>query len=518
MNDLKPTLANKPDRVTPSASDPIDRWLDVFIRLLRLPKADAQRIRDELEDHLRARVDDLMLTGSAEPEAVRIAVAELGETAELARQFQSASKPPRRLTMLAGSAIVSAGLITGAMLLTQSAPPPASAPAALASAAGQAEAAEAAPPVFESELVAQSGTDYITIADAVHAISTLLEARVIPHYRPMLAEFGGIDADTEITPPSIKGLTLDQGLDQLSAALELPANDPLVMYPAGESFEIATQSFFDERDAVLIEYDVSGLLTPPQSPAIDPYEFQNTVQSLIEPELWGTRARLGMVSTTMIVNAHPRVHAQVADLLARIETRYGELRAAKQQERRNELETQLVQLVSEIDGYNRRITELTKQLEKASEDRRAARERIYHLDLEANATADEKVVPIQLDRAEAEDELRSTEARISELSTRRNNMEHSLAITKGQIDALQAQLAPLGSPAAVGNTIYVGGNIYRPGAYALSGDLTARRAVAAAGGGPGAIIELTRVNGDKPMVLQQGEDAKLLPGDLLRIR
>lgn len=59
--------------VMSSARDPIDRWLDVFVRLLRVPKADAKRIRDELEDHLRARVDDLMLIVHAEPEAVRVA-------------------------------------------------------------------------------------------------------------------------------------------------------------------------------------------------------------------------------------------------------------------------------------------------------------------------------------------------------------------------------------------------------------------------------------------------------------
>ena len=60
--------------VTPSTQDPIQRWLDIFMPMTGLPKARQSDIRAELEDHLRARVDDLMITGLSEPEAVQQAI------------------------------------------------------------------------------------------------------------------------------------------------------------------------------------------------------------------------------------------------------------------------------------------------------------------------------------------------------------------------------------------------------------------------------------------------------------
>ena len=430
--------------VSSSARDPIDRWLDVFVRLLRVPKADAKRIRDELEDHLRARVDDLMLTGHAEPEAVRVAVAELGETAELARQFQTASRPHRRLTMLAGSAIVSAGLITGAMLLAPLNAPPQQQAIAVTELA---DAAATSPPVFAADLPVDPMTGYTTLAEVVAGLESLLDARVIAHYGPIVANVGGIGAETEIDAPAVKGLTLGQGLEQLSAPLGLAGVDPLVVQKTGEAYELATQSFFDRRDAVLIEYDVSELLAPPQGESIDPLAFQRTVQSLIEPDLWGERARLGMVSTTMIVNAHPRIHVQIKDLFARIEARYAEQREAHRQERRAQLESRLVQHTEEFDGYNRRIAEIEAELEQAQQERRAARERVYRLEFEAHRADDDQIIGIRLSLAEAQDRLKAAEGRMIDQGTRLGNMEQSLAITKGQIRAVETNLAALTDPA-----------------------------------------------------------------------
>ena len=100
------------ERVEPSSRDAVGRWLDVFVPLTGVRGPAAAELRDELEDHLRARVDDLMITGLSEPEATRRAVAELGETAALARTFRAARGNNRRrlamhLSVLAvvGSAI-----------------------------------------------------------------------------------------------------------------------------------------------------------------------------------------------------------------------------------------------------------------------------------------------------------------------------------------------------------------------------------------------------------------------------
>jgi hypothetical protein len=87
------------DAARPSSRDPIETWLDVFVRMLGAKGNAAALIRDELEDHLRTRVDDLLITGLSQPEAVRRAVAELGETAELAARFKTAMTPKRRPLM-----------------------------------------------------------------------------------------------------------------------------------------------------------------------------------------------------------------------------------------------------------------------------------------------------------------------------------------------------------------------------------------------------------------------------------
>lgn len=93
----------------PSTRDAIGSWLDVLERMLNLPRDQRRAIRAELEDHLRNRVDDLMMTGMSEPEATRVAVGELGETAELASSFRSAATVGKRMTMIQAAAIATMG-------------------------------------------------------------------------------------------------------------------------------------------------------------------------------------------------------------------------------------------------------------------------------------------------------------------------------------------------------------------------------------------------------------------------
>ena len=102
--------------VTPSNRDSIASWLDVLTSMLSLPEGQREQVRDELEDHLRSRVDDLLITGTPEPEAIRIAVAELGETAELAKLISHAhtrSNPRRRMMNIALITAAIAGLSIG---------------------------------------------------------------------------------------------------------------------------------------------------------------------------------------------------------------------------------------------------------------------------------------------------------------------------------------------------------------------------------------------------------------------
>ena len=95
--------------VEPSRRDPITEWLDLFETLVGLPKADRHAIRAELEDHLRTRVDDLLITGLTEAEAAREAVTELGETLELARAVRTATRTNRRRFIMHATIIGACG-------------------------------------------------------------------------------------------------------------------------------------------------------------------------------------------------------------------------------------------------------------------------------------------------------------------------------------------------------------------------------------------------------------------------
>lgn len=119
------------ERVLPSSIDGIDRWLDVLTSMLNLPNHERTQVRDELEDHLRSRVDDLLITGVSEPDAIRKAVEELGETAELAVLISNAhtqSRTRRHIMHFTLAATAIAGMTFGGISLlnpqTQTTPPP----------------------------------------------------------------------------------------------------------------------------------------------------------------------------------------------------------------------------------------------------------------------------------------------------------------------------------------------------------------------------------------------------------
>jgi len=118
---MKPVTMRRKVSVEPSRSDPIDAWLDLFVRLLRVRGSEASQIRDELEDHLRSRVHDLMIAGLAESDAVQRAVSELGETAQLAQRFTNARRGQKWRTAMQVSTITIAGsalaLSVGVLLL-----------------------------------------------------------------------------------------------------------------------------------------------------------------------------------------------------------------------------------------------------------------------------------------------------------------------------------------------------------------------------------------------------------------
>ncbi len=107
-------------KIEPSSRDSISSWLDVLTSMLAVSESQRDQVRDELEDHLRSRVDDLLIVGKPEPEAIQIAVAELGETAELAKLITHAHtriNPRRKLMNTALIAVALGGMSFGGFTL-----------------------------------------------------------------------------------------------------------------------------------------------------------------------------------------------------------------------------------------------------------------------------------------------------------------------------------------------------------------------------------------------------------------
>src|SRR5882757_1476808 len=75
-------------------------YLSLLSRFLRLKYAQRDEIADELRDHLEARLEELAARGLSRDEAIRAALDEFGDAAELANHFtQVAHIRKRRLIM-----------------------------------------------------------------------------------------------------------------------------------------------------------------------------------------------------------------------------------------------------------------------------------------------------------------------------------------------------------------------------------------------------------------------------------
>ncbi len=110
---------NTPENTT---SDSTKSWLDVLEKLLPMPDAERKAIRDELASHLRERVRDLTISGVSEHEAVRMAIAELGDAAELAKGYRNVKSgwpmwARSHAMKIAATSVVVAGLVVGGIAL-----------------------------------------------------------------------------------------------------------------------------------------------------------------------------------------------------------------------------------------------------------------------------------------------------------------------------------------------------------------------------------------------------------------
>lgn len=328
---MKHTPGNNSNPKPPTSRDGIESWLDVLTSMLSLPPSQRTQVRDELEDHLRSRVDDLLVLGKSEAEATRTAISELGETAQLARHISSANRTPksfRRFAMNATFFVLAGSILTASVSMMM---PTATQQQTL----GTTET--------ESFLVnqhLQSGQDHLdsapfkvrgaTIADLINHIDLNTERPLIVHWE-LLSDLGyerdaplNIDAD----PISAKLV-----LTILAERIEPVLRDSIVELEMDDHIEISTRSHIDRRTTERRIYDLSvfasesslrgGVGSRSDRAAAEMRNSMQRVtellQSHISPDAWvnlgGDTASATVLNTTLVVSAPQRMHAEIESLL-----------------------------------------------------------------------------------------------------------------------------------------------------------------------------------------------------------
>lgn len=455
------TKSKQQSHVRPSSRDPITNWLDVFTKLLAVPPAERMRIRDELEDHLRMRVEDLLILGMSEPEAVQKAVTELGETAELAKRFKEARTNTRRRIVMHTALFAVAGLALTMSVANfmpgSTTPTPASSPAEIA--AVQPEQGEQKNGYLGYDI--EGGM----LEDVLMNIGEAADSRVFVHWGSL--EMSGIDRETEVGEIPSKGLELDKVRELLNSMLGLEGGDSITARMEYGLLEFGTVSYFDKREIVTMDHDVSGLVPAGNvlDHSLEASVLSSNIMSIIEPEIWNSRnpatgsngsslpfqhvqvrpSAVGAIAingTRLSVRAPERVQVQIIDYIARLrvsqqeqdklaDRNYEEM-VARNQESRKQM---MAQMHQRIEMLQQEIAELEQLQGRYEFD-------YYHAKLDMDrlqdsynvATGDEerhklsgRLVGAQVEHARLESKRDQTYREINALENRLMDLKSSLA-------------------------------------------------------------------------------------------
>lgn len=426
--------------VKPSSRDPIAQWLDVFTSLLALPAGESERIRDELEDHLRTRVDDLLILGMSEPEAVQKAVTELGETAQLARNFKAVRTHSRRRIAMHTALFAAAGLaltVSVAGFLPRANTAPVTSPSAIVDAQPEDQHHHG---ILDQDLPAGK------LGDMLQMLADAGNARIFVHWSSL--EPLGLDAETEVRAIPAKGLEHGKVRQLINSALGLEGLDELAARVEGDLVEIGTVRYFDRIETVLVDYDISFKVNQSsQSKAQATFVMNNGVEiyNTIEPQIWQTG--MGSVSQdngTLTVRAPKRVQAQVEEYLNRLRERQREIDAERQSQAKELFERSLLERVEQASQMEKSILELKQEVQSFQR----AHERISHeywlLKMEIQEF--EKVYAESEDeqaRLEARDRLISAQVKLESIDAERDRLENQIAASWVKVDAWSSHLDSL---------------------------------------------------------------------------
>ena len=308
--------------VSPSSRDSISGWLDVLTSMLSLPESKRLQVRDELEDHLRSRVDDLLITGTPEPEAIRKAVAELGETAELAKLITHAhthSNSRRRIMNTALIMAAVAGLSIGGLSLNNTGTVPAQ--------TVQSDTAIAS----DQEKTVELSIPEVSMLDAVREIAGAFDREffVSPGSREM------VHASFQFH--IVNGFTGSYTLDGALSMLESVFVGNLIEHKMVVDDDSVMLMTVDEYQRSLIETRV--IPSPSWLMDHELFDFAGSLKNLIEVKHDLTHSSIEVVGGTIVVAAPPDIQVEVQKLVAELNVviqKQMEIRASEAQDAQEE--------------------------------------------------------------------------------------------------------------------------------------------------------------------------------------
>lgn len=338
---------------TPLTRDGIDSWLDVLTSMLALPPSQRAQVRDELEDHLRSRVDDLLIAGKPEPDAIRTAIAELGETAQLARHITSANRTPksfRRFAMNATFFVLAGSILTAgvSMMMPNSPQHQTNATTEARSVAASQEQPTDANPFGTVKIEVRVAT----LGEMFQKLESNTDRPLIVHWD----QIGnlGFNRDSLIDIDA-QPINANLVLTILAERTERAFSDSIAVLQTENRVEIGTRSQFDLRTREQKIYDLSKFedmtenyernfnrRTPTQSNDRTMRTILALLQEQIAPGDWdiagGELASAGILNQTLVVTAPERVHAQIETMLHDLHQQHIEQLRAHQQYQKQSIE------------------------------------------------------------------------------------------------------------------------------------------------------------------------------------
>jgi hypothetical protein len=288
----------------PTGSASLESWLEELGGALRGCDGEAGEIREELESHLHERVRDLEIGGVRERDAVRQALAEVGDAGDLARRYHEARRLPRRRLLMNLSLLTVTGAVVAVGVVAASRPD-----------------GEVRVSVFEAPAVAPAENDALArrfdvnyrevgLGDALQHLGELAGIPVTVAWASL--EDRGINADTPVTLAD-HAIDVPGALRQLSDQFAEGAAWRLGYRVQGGKVRVATEEYFDRREVMLASYDIAGINGATGETVV------HLIQTFVHPEGWidagGDMAKVSLAGSKMFVEAPRRYHAEVTWLV-----------------------------------------------------------------------------------------------------------------------------------------------------------------------------------------------------------